>query len=243
MSRRPVVRLTPQRSIPDSSLFCTFCTLLQKSEAHPIIFQLFARSLQKHRGCHQERFFQSSNFELFHRLAPTLPSASSSCTVLSIPDHENEAHPLPFQSLAHSFAKTPGWPPPSTVSYRMSNYGRVNPFRINTYKSVSKQSTLTTFRINTYVKHGGGGAWKVARLVSLGASSGLAQPPRRRHCNGVREKRREPKTRPHEPRTGHLPRCCTFVSWQRLVPKWWSGKGSCATRPRRSPPKGGRRAA
>src|SRR5260370_41467833 len=33
----------------------------------------------------------------------------------------------------------------------------VTPFRINTCKSVSKQMTLTTFRINTYEKRGGGG--------------------------------------------------------------------------------------
>jgi len=30
-------------------------------------------------------------------------------------------------------------------------------FRINTYKSVSKQMTLTTFRMNTYEKQGEGG--------------------------------------------------------------------------------------
>src|SRR5712664_4976365 len=33
----------------------------------------------------------------------------------------------------------------------------VSPFRMNTYKSVSKQRTLTPFRINTYEKQGGGG--------------------------------------------------------------------------------------
>src|SRR2546425_5946222 len=33
----------------------------------------------------------------------------------------------------------------------------VNPFRINTCKSVSKQTTLTSFRINTYEKQGEGG--------------------------------------------------------------------------------------
>ena len=32
-----------------------------------------------------------------------------------------------------------------------------NPFRMNTCKSVSKQSTLTPFRMNTYEKHRGGG--------------------------------------------------------------------------------------
>jgi hypothetical protein len=33
----------------------------------------------------------------------------------------------------------------------------ISPFRINTSKSVSKQTTLTPFRMNTYEKHGGGG--------------------------------------------------------------------------------------
>src|SRR5260370_2195934 len=42
----------------------------------------------------------------------------------------------------------------------------VNPFRINTCKSVSKQTTLTSFRINTYEKQGerGGGSQTVNRL-------------------------------------------------------------------------------
>src|SRR5260370_7096965 len=31
------------------------------------------------------------------------------------------------------------------------------PFRINTYKSVTKQTSLTSFRINTYEKHRGRG--------------------------------------------------------------------------------------
>src|SRR2546425_2528860 len=34
----------------------------------------------------------------------------------------------------------------------------ISPFRINTCKSVSKQTTLSTFRINTYEKTGGWGA-------------------------------------------------------------------------------------
>jgi hypothetical protein len=33
----------------------------------------------------------------------------------------------------------------------------LSPFRMNTSKSVSKQRTLTTFRMNTYEKQGGGG--------------------------------------------------------------------------------------
>src|SRR5258708_4008288 len=43
--------------------------------------------------------------------------------------------------------------------YRSSDAKRHanKPFRMNTCKSVSKQRTLTAFRINTYEKQGGGG--------------------------------------------------------------------------------------
>jgi len=64
MSRRLAVLLTSPHSTSTSSLLLalpalslegssegrTFCTLLQKSEAHPLTFQSFARSLQKRRG-------------------------------------------------------------------------------------------------------------------------------------------------------------------------------------------------
>ncbi len=38
----------------------------------------------------------------------------------------------------------------------MQNATLINPFRINTCESVSKQRTLTTFRMNTYEKQGEG---------------------------------------------------------------------------------------
>src|SRR6266478_4089158 len=77
---------------------------------------------------------------------------------------------LSFQSLAASFPKTPGWgylraaSAPSTPA-RPAGGSRLSPlsdrssmlFRINTCKSVSKQKTLTSFRINTYKKRGGRG--------------------------------------------------------------------------------------
>src|ERR1700676_1111437 len=46
-------------STPSScvALCALFCTLLQKSESHPLCAQSFARSLQKHWGCPQQRFF------------------------------------------------------------------------------------------------------------------------------------------------------------------------------------------
>jgi hypothetical protein len=41
-----------------------------------------------------------------------------------------------------------------------------NPFKMNTCKSVSNQTTLTTFRMNTYEKHRGWGAVMVNQLPS-----------------------------------------------------------------------------
>jgi hypothetical protein len=48
------------------ALICRKCTLAQKSEAHLLLFQSFARSLQKHRGCRQQRSFEPFNFELLN---------------------------------------------------------------------------------------------------------------------------------------------------------------------------------
>src|SRR5229473_1827552 len=49
--------------------------------------------------------------------------------------------------------------PSKSFRYRSSDAKRhaSKPFRISTCESVSKQSTLNTFRINTYEKQGGGG--------------------------------------------------------------------------------------
>src|SRR6266850_4265245 len=46
----------------------------------------------------------------------------------------------------------------------VSAYYPPNLFRINTCKSLSKQTTLTLFRINTYEKHRGGGDVMVNQL-------------------------------------------------------------------------------
>jgi hypothetical protein len=48
-------------------------------------------------------------------------------------------------------------PPPTTVESGPQHRAPLTPFRINTCKSVSKQTTLTIFRINTYAKPGEGG--------------------------------------------------------------------------------------
>ncbi len=67
---------------------------------------------------------------------------------------------LSFQRLAASFPKTPGWgvprflfQPPIAHCPLLITHSPLTPFRINTCKSVSKQRTLTCFRINTYEKH------------------------------------------------------------------------------------------
>jgi hypothetical protein len=51
--------------------FALSCILLQKSERHPFHLQSFAHSLQKHRGCHQERCFNSSNLNSSMLVAAT----------------------------------------------------------------------------------------------------------------------------------------------------------------------------
>jgi hypothetical protein len=62
MPRRPAVPLTPPHSLPDSALFCTFCTLLQKSEAHPLPFQPLPAFLQNHPGVASRASFQLRRF-------------------------------------------------------------------------------------------------------------------------------------------------------------------------------------
>jgi hypothetical protein len=85
---------------------------------------------------------------------------------------------LCFQQVAASFAKMPGvggtnafsasaFAPSASLRYPLSKGLRrrqscssTNSFRINTCKSVSKQTTLTPFRINTCEKTGGGRGWQ-----------------------------------------------------------------------------------
>src|SRR5713226_1152442 len=49
----------------------------------------------------------------------------------------------------------------------------VSPFRINTCKSVSKQKTLTPFRMNTYEKQGEGGGSGTRNLPNPARSAGV----------------------------------------------------------------------
>src|SRR5258708_18323296 len=58
---------------------------------------------------------------------------------------------------------------PSPRSARICSPALAAPtsFRINTCKSVTKQTTLTLFRINTYEKRGGWGSSKALQILSL----------------------------------------------------------------------------
>src|ERR1700676_293969 len=154
MSRRPAALLTSPRSIPDSSLFCTFCTVLQKSEAHPLPLQSLPASLQKPRECRQERFF-----DLATRHSPLPPSSSLFCT-------KAKAIPFLFNPLRTLCVFTRD----ATRTVFRSRHSPLatsarNAFRINTYKSVSKQRTLTTFRMNTYANSGGRAGLPLLRFL------------------------------------------------------------------------------
>jgi hypothetical protein len=86
--RRPSTRSAPnprRTPSPGSSraLAPLFCTLLHKSETHPVPFQSVAHSLQKHPGCHPERHFNSSilNCSAF---SPASPAESTLVDVLRV---------------------------------------------------------------------------------------------------------------------------------------------------------------
>src|SRR5260370_39177385 len=48
---------------------------------------------------------------------------------------------------------------------------KISPFRMKTYKNVSKQTTLTPFRMNTYKKHRGVGGLLVGRSPRCGQAA------------------------------------------------------------------------
>src|SRR5712692_10448737 len=56
--------------------------------------------------------------------------------------------------------------------HRRRNRSSTSPFRINTCKSVSKQRTLTTFRMNTYEKRGEGGKAQPTESAQSGVRQG-----------------------------------------------------------------------
>src|SRR5713101_8135120 len=99
-----------------------------------------------------------------HPPAKLTPSLSYSCSLFAL------FFALPSFRINHLqplFTKHPGWGYPnasmgrtellSSEKERRQNCSSITSFRINTCKSVSKQSTLTTFRMNTYTNRGEGG--------------------------------------------------------------------------------------
>src|SRR5713101_655999 len=92
-----------------------------------------------------------------HPLAKLNPSLSHPCSLFAL------FPALPFFRINHLqplFAKHPGGGIPDayrTQSERLRHRSSISTFRMNTCKSVSKQTTLTPFRMNTYEKPGEGG--------------------------------------------------------------------------------------
>jgi hypothetical protein len=82
-----------------------------------------------------------------HILSSLPPSLSLFALFLALPS-------FVFNSLQPLLRKHRGWHTPSQCffSSRRSVCAAVSSFRINTSESVSKQTTLTSFRINTYGK-------------------------------------------------------------------------------------------
>src|ERR1700682_1175497 len=79
------------------------------------------------------------------RLSPQFPSDSRPSDFRKPPDRSlSVASVSPVECLPAHYPLLTNRPPLTT-------------FRINTCKSVSKQRTLTPFRMNTYEKHRGGG--------------------------------------------------------------------------------------
>src|SRR5467141_3309673 len=88
-------------------------------------------------------------------------------------------------------------PPDLSIFARRSRaeIGAVTPFRISTCESVSKQRTLTTFRMNTYAKQGEGGRYSLRNphnpmLAEGVAAGGLLQLAESLHAP-ARQKRQE----------------------------------------------------
>jgi|ERR1700676_449487 len=120
MPRRPAVLLTSLRSTSPSSLFRTFCTPLQKSEAHLLPLQSLPASLQKPQVCRHKRFSPATRHSSPATSAnsPLFPALSPEGFALL---HRSESHPLPFQSVAHSSRVYLGCRPQSLLNFSTLN--------------------------------------------------------------------------------------------------------------------------
>src|SRR5712692_8776054 len=103
------------------------------------------------------------------RAKPALPNLSTCAQCASIASAISTFRTLSKNCPAVSVS------PSKSFRYRSSDAKRhaSKPFRINTCESVSKQSTLNTFRNNTYEKQGGGGP----RFPRLQRPASSIQPP------------------------------------------------------------------
>jgi hypothetical protein len=105
------------------------------------------RSYENNRGVYQLFPFWNSSLALYNVRASVLSFFSlfhSTFHRSYFPTHKRSSgNPISASSFRRPIL-IPDLPSPNT-------------FRINTYKSDTKQTTLTVFRINTYEKHGGGG--------------------------------------------------------------------------------------
>src|ERR1700674_73169 len=112
------------------------------SHSCKLFFTLLAPSFEGSlEGCFSPRvnYHQISNFQVTRRGRFTRCGGTLS----------RSERKLRWVAIHHGFL--------SSEKERRRNCSSTNCFRINTCKSVSKQMTLTPFRINTYEKQGGGG--------------------------------------------------------------------------------------
>jgi hypothetical protein len=121
-------------------------------------------------------------------------------------------HSVSRKSFAcHSYANTRDrgvTPPPKFFSPLATRHSplALTPFRMNTCKSVSKQSTLTIFRMNTYKKQGEGGPSCEGQNVCRGRADMLGFALQKHHVPRKFQRCSRPLVRaPQEvPRRGRL---------------------------------------
>ena len=139
-----------RRSIPNSSLINRLEPLYFLFPAPILCFQQLAASFPKTPGVGVPlRGGRCTEAQKCPSVSPFLATLTHSVSRKSFP--------------CHSYANTRDrgvTPPPKSFSPLATRHSPLDltPFRINTCKSVSKQTTLTIFRMNTYKKQGEGGA-------------------------------------------------------------------------------------
>src|ERR1700676_1721030 len=169
MPRRTAVLLTSPRSISPSSLFCTFCTALQKSEAHLLPLQSLPASLQKPRVCRHQRFLVPDALSQPSHLQACLPKASkgqpanlpTGSYTSTLPIHTlcvQKRSTSPFPSTTSPlYTKTPGCPPAGKEHQeRDSHFGiapqeqQPPPFRFSVFEG--SHTTMHRSRLGTLTR-------------------------------------------------------------------------------------------